>query len=250
MNKNFKSKIIHNVLTKLGKNDIVRIADMDINAGGVYRVVQIGNKKPYICITTFRGSKTLEENKKNNNKLLAAIKSLGYHAYSLIGYYQEQVEGKEEKTQVVEESFFIPYRESVQSISEFIKTFGKIAKDYNQDSILVGLPKAYPYDEKEILVDDSKVETGKHYYYYPSSGKFDAIGTSLKPGTVEGYGSKSIDTKKNRSLEWKIVGTRQPCNAMAMTAFDNSGLSWVVGVNKDNATWYDSIESYLETKNK
>ena len=253
-----KQTLTKKVIAKLtSKPCIIRLEGRHINAGGVYRVIQIGNKKPYVCITTFRGSKTLEENKKNNENLLKTIKSLGYYAYSLIGLYKECPDNnpdckEEDKKQVSEESFFVPYNEGANTVEDFIKVFGKIAKDFSQDSILVGLPKAYDYDGKDSLTfGDKQVPVGSHYYYNPSSNSFDSAGAHLKPAMIEGYGSRAIDPKKkDRTIDWKIVGTLQPSSVMGMHAYRSSGLQWVEGMNVDTAKWFDSVEDYLKAHKK
>ena len=243
--------ITQKVKMKLGLfHEIIDLKHRSINAGGVYRVIQIGNKKPYVAISASRKEFSAKENSDRSSKLLGNIKSLGLYAYQLVGYYKECPEDKpncedKDKTLVEEESFFVPYSEKV-SLETFLESLHNLGKEFNQDSILVGLPEGYSYKKESINVSGTEIKTGAHYYLY-SNGSIENQGTKLKPSAIVNYGSRAIDPKKkDRKIDWKVVGTVQPMTVMGMQAYSSSGLLFLSGARYPNCTCYDSIEDYLK----
>lgn len=218
-----------------------------IYAGGVYRVIQIGNKKPYAAITAFRKEYSLEENRKRNQKLLENIKNMGLNTYSLIGFFKECPTNKpncsdNEKIKVEEESFFVPYREDALPLKDFIEKITKLGKTFGQDSVLIGLPSAYSYEQKEISIFSYSIKTGYHYYLTPSAVEAN-IGKKVTPSKLEDYGSIAIDPKKNRKIEWLVTGVKHPINVTSRMKFKAQGLLWCEGLDKQKMT-YLNIEDF------
>jgi len=214
-----------------------------IYAGGIYRVIQIGNKKPYAAITAFRKEYSLEENRKRNKKLLESIKSMGLNTYSLIGFFKECPTNKpncsdNEKIKVEEESFFVPYREDALSLKKFIENLTKLGKTFGQDSVLIGLPSSYSYEKEELEIFNYKLKTGYHYYLTPSAIEAN-IGKKVTPKKLEDYGSIAIDPKKDRKIEWLITGVKHPINVMSRMKFKAQGLTWCEGLDEKNMTYLD-----------
>ena len=151
------------------------------------------------------------------------------YAYDLIGMYQECPDGKpkckdEEKHQTIEDSFFVPYRESGWDLEGFAEFFLGLAIKYNQDSILLGLPSEYSYDTDTIEVAGNPLQTGQHYYVY-RNGKVDSVGTRLEMETLKDYGSIAVDDK-DRFIEFVIKGVLQPNTVSGCVMFQKKGLKW------------------------
>ena len=223
-------------------NTRLSASGMEINSASVYRVIQIANKKPYVCITASRYKekdgriRTPEENNKKNQELLADIKAEGFYAYEMVGgttegyckdcgneMPEEKCEdcGSKEKTekQVVESSYFVPY--SRRELTEFINIFIRLRDKYEQEAILVGLPKAFEYkDWKPIL----GMKIGNHYGVYVK--KVLAYGTEATIKTFDKFGSIAIDPKKNRIIDWVIAGVSQPQGSMGAFGMSRMGLVW------------------------
>jgi len=249
-------KLAKKILTKKVKvllglyHEIFNHNGRNINAGGVYRLVQIGNSKPYVCLSASRKGLSDEQKSEKNKDLLNKIKSKGLYAYQMVGLYKECPEGKpdckdEEKTLVEEESFFVPYREDIE-LNEFIEFFHQLGKEYGQDSILLGLPKSYNYKEDVIKLEGKELPKGKHLLIY-SSGNFESIGTKVTPEKIIDVGSKAIDPKKkDRTMEWVVTGTYQPVNYLSVMGCKSRGIEYIQGVGQGNSQWYDDLDSYLK----
>ena len=168
-------------------------------AAGVYRIIQIANKKPYAAISASRYNLSNEENTARAKTLHSDIKSLGLYAYEMIGAW---VETKDDgsKVQVYEESFFIPFDER-RSLENFISSFRELTKKYSQESFLLGLPGSYDYTPFPV----KNLETGYHYFIN-ADGSSRVAGKKATAETFKDFGSIAIDPRKNRILEWKVVG--------------------------------------------
>jgi len=199
-----------------------------VEAAGVYRVIQIANSKPYVTLSANRHEFDWEENKRRNAELLRTIKEKGLYAYEQVGGFEEKKDGR--KVQVVESSFFVPYRENTMNLPEFIQIFETLRDKYKQDSILIGLPAAYQGYDGDVVVLERGLElkTGQHYYL-TAAGTAEAVGTNATIQTFERYGSIAIDPKKNRMIEWVLAGTVQPRSVNARTWMDKMGLLWLDG---------------------
>jgi len=205
------------------------LANIEVTAAGVYRVIQIGNTRPYAAISASRLANTHEENKMRNKALLAEIKSAGFYAYDLIGMYQECPDGKpdceeHEKEQTVEDSFFVPYREDVASLEDFADFFLKLTIKYEQDSYLLGLPNGYAYDSDLVKVAGNDITVGEHYYV-SQTGEASSVGTRLEADTLKDYGSIAFDAK-DRMIEFVIKGVLQPATVNGCRKFNEHGLTW------------------------
>lgn len=225
-------------------NKRLSASGMEIDAASVYRVIQIANKKPYVCITASRYKdkktkriRTPEENNKKNQELLADIKAEGFYAYEMVGGTTEgyckdcgnempedkcEKCGSKEKTekQVVESSYFIPY-DNRREITEFINIFTRLRDKYEQEAILVGLPKAFDYEDWKPILG---MEIGNHYGVYPS--KVDSYGSEATMKTFDKFGSIAIDPKKNRTIDWVVAGVSQPQGSMGAFGMHKWGLRW------------------------
>lgn len=233
----FRQKVLASYRVSGPFHSVSHLGPECIEAAGVYRVIQIANSKPYATISASRHERTHEENNAENFKLLGEIKSKGLYAYEQIGGYEEtQPDGSVK--QVVESSFFVPYREDAMSLDEFVGFFEGLMKKYRQEAILVGLPKAY---EKypDGTVDGMK--PGSHYLLFPD-GKHQAIGTDANVKTFEKIGSIAIDPKKNRVIEWVVAGTMQPRTVLGRVAMDKMGLLWMQG--------FDTVEIPADSTNR
>jgi len=209
----------------------VPFRDLVVLGKGVNRVLQIGNSKPYAALSASRLNNTPEENKKRSQQLLSEIKSLGLFAYDLVGMYRECPDDNQdcdddEKKQVVEDSFFVPWRENLFTLQEFGEAMLALSQKYNQDSFLFGLPPKWNYDEENVTVAGNTLEVGQHYFVYGTGG-FDSVGNRLALETLTEYGSIAIDPKKNRIMEFVIKGTLQPGTVSGCRRFSNAGLLWL-----------------------
>jgi len=228
-------------------------SSMNIEAGGVNRVIQIANKKPYVAITASRGELTPDESRQRNKELLGKIRAEGLYAYNMVGVYQEcPVENQdcsvEEQVEVVEDSFFVGYREDAHTIVEFIEFFNDLRRKYAQDSILVGLPANYDgYESDTIQAAGKTLKVGKHYFLGKS---LESVGTKASPAVLEEYGSIAIDPKKNRIIEFAIQGTLQPNGAQGRMFFKKLGLTWVGCNDNGKASINERATRILKDKNK
>ena len=170
-------------------------------AAGVFRIIQIANKKPYVAISASRHNFTNEENDKRNKEMLSDIKSLGLYAYEMLGGYEETKKDGS-KVQVVEDSFFVPFDER-RTLDAFINSFIELTAKYSQESFLLGLPAGYDYEN--FPTSYPSLKTGFHYFVN-KDGHGTVAGTKATIKTFEDYGSIGRDPRKNRILEWKIVG--------------------------------------------
>jgi len=233
-------ELIKKVANKLQKEKlIISVDNRYIYAGGVFRVVQIANKKPYATLTAFRKQYSLEKNKERNESLLEEIKALGLHAHKIIGFYKECPENNpeckdEDKLRVEEESFFVAYREDSLDLKTFIEKIVSLGSKYNQDSVMVGLPSAYSgYEEDKIKVFNYEVNVGAHYYL-TSSGILTNLGKKVTPQKIEDYGSISVDPKKERKLEWLITGVEHPNSVASRICGKKKHIAWCEGIDYDS----------------
>lgn len=200
-----------------------------VEAAGVYRVIQIANKKPYAAISASRHNLSPEENNKRSRDLLADIKRSGLYAYEMIGGYEETKEDGS-TAQVVENSFFVPFDER-RKLKDFINLFKELTAKYGQEAFLLGLPGGYDYQNYPI--ESESLKAGFHYFV-DKSGSGTSVGTKAAPHVFEQFGSIVIDPKRNRALEWRVVGTTQPTSVSGRVLMDKLGLRWVsVEMNQD-----------------
>lgn len=194
-----------------------------VEAAGVYRVIQIANKKPYAAISASRSQYSPEENNKRAASLLSDIKSTGLYSYEMIGGYEETTDDGE-KVQVVENSFFVPYDER-RPLAQFIRLFQELTSKYGQESFLLGLPAEYDYEHS--IVGPIDLAAGQHYFVN-KFGKGTSVGTKATMQTFDKFGSLAIDPKKNRILEWVTVGTTAPTSVSGRILMEKMGLAWSV----------------------
>lgn len=216
----------------------------EVNGAGVYRVIQIANKKPYVCISASRlrnKDKTLrtpEENRKKNAELLSDIKKEGLYAYEMVGgttegYCKECGEAMPEdecgcgstdrgERHVVESSYFVPF-DGKRDLTDFINLFVHLRDHYEQDAILVGLPKAYDYKGWEPPYG---LIIGNHYGLNRPSNSADIYGTEATIKTFDKFGSIAIDPKKNRTIDWVVAGVSVPQTALGAFGMQKKGLRW------------------------
>ena len=106
-----------------------------INETSLSRVWQhVKGPRPFALVTAFRGEFTREDNIKRNKKLAADIRNLGYGFFFLDGFWIEN-QGTPEERKVSEDSLFVVGPQG--SDREFIKNMVKLAKENNQDGVLV-----------------------------------------------------------------------------------------------------------------
>jgi len=216
-NLELRKKII--VQAKLGQHAAL-YASFDVEAASVYRVIQIANKKPYVCISASRKTNSVEDNREKTKELLSHIKEAGLYAYQLIGgYEEEQPDGR--FAHVVESSFFVPFDERSE-LSDFIHLFKNLMVQYNQDSILLGLPEGFDYKDWKPEKD---IEVGGHYLIY-RNGTAEKIGTKAIIQNFDKFGSIAIDPNKDRIIEWVIAGVTTPSGASGCFAMNRAGLRW------------------------
>ena len=228
MSKSDKREIIANVAT----TNHSAYGGFEVEAAGVYRVIQIANKKPYVVISGNRNELTPAQNKEQNSKLLSQIKSAGLYAYEMIGGFEEEYkENGEKKTKhVVENSFFIPFDEQ-RTLTEFIEMFVQLMREYKQNSILLGLADSYDYKDwspdKAKFKDEGlkKLEVGGHYFIKADSS-FEKVGSKATIQIFDKYGSIAIDPKKNRIIDWVIAGVTIPSSPSGCFMMNRKGLKW------------------------
>jgi len=225
-------------------NTRLSASGFEINSASVYRVIQIANKKPYACISASRYQdkktkriRTPEENKKKNAELLATIKKEGFYAYEMVGGFtegyckkcknqmpEEKCDncGSSEKAeqQVVESSYFVPYSDR-KDLTTFVNIFTKLRDEYEQDAVLIGLPKAFDYKGWEPPLG---MEIGNHYGVYPNNPI--SYGTEATMKTFDKFGSIALDPKKNRIIDWVVAGVSLPQGSMGCFLMDKIGLKW------------------------
>ena len=204
----------------------------EVDAAGVYRVIQIANKKPYVAISGHRHENTPEQNKKQNENLLAEIKAFGLYAYEMIGGFEEEYEkdGEKRYKDVTENSFFVPYDER-GGLTNFIEFFVARMKEFKQNSILFGLPKEYDYKDwtpqsagfKTPILE--KLEIGFHFFVNKTDS-IDKLGTQADIKTFDKYGSIALDPKKNRIIDWVIAGVTLPNSPSDCFQMNRNGLKW------------------------
>ena len=161
-----------------------------VEAAGVYRVIQIANKKPYAAISASRHNLSAEENNQRSKDLLSDIKGKGLYAYEMIGGYEETKDDGS-TAQVVESSFFVPFDER-RSLNEFINLFKELTSKYGQEAFLLGLPEGYDYQNNPI--ESGNLKAGFHYFV-DKSGSGTSVGTKAAPHVFEQFGSIVIDPK-------------------------------------------------------
>jgi len=215
--KNLREKIIEKA--KLGTHSAI-YASWDVEAAGVYRVIQIANKKPYVAISASRKGFDAKTNNTRSEQLLKDIKEAGLFAYQMIGGYEE-VDDDGSKSQVVESSFFVPYNGKC-SLTDFINLFIELRDKYNQQAVLIGLPAAFDYKQWESHLP--KLKAGGHYFV--SKDNVDFVGTTAAIQTFDKYGSIAIDPKKNRIIDWAISGVTTPNGSGPCFLMNRKGLKW------------------------
>lgn len=85
------------------------------------------------------------------------LRNQGWGLVKTMGGYPEDVEGSEEKRKVNEPSFMIS-KEDNENPEDTIKSLMDLAKDYNQDGVIIKLP-----DEKKAHEYRPKDRTSVHY---------------------------------------------------------------------------------------
>lgn len=229
--KQLREKII--AQAKLGNHAAI-YAGFDVDAASVYRVIQIANSKPYVTISASRKKFDTATNNERTKELLEDIKGAGLYAYQMIGgYIEDQPDGTKE--QVVENSFFVPYDERTD-LTDFINLFIELRDKYDQDTLLVGLPKKYNYNSGwEPPVG---METGWHYYVSKSGAE--KVGSEAVVKTFDKYGSIAIDPHKNRIIDWVIVGVTTPSSSSGCFLMNRANLKW----------FWDGKKPAIETENE
>lgn len=194
----------------------------EVEAGSVYRVIQIANKTPYVAMSANRDKYTPKENKERNAKLLGQIKAKGLFAYEMIGGWEEEYEkdGEKKTKQVVENSFFIPF-DGRRTLIDFIEFFVARMKEWEQDAILLGLPKGFDYKDWKW----KNLEIGNHYFV-SKDGKCSKAGSEATLKTFDKFGSIALDPKKNRAIEWVVAGVTKPGSSSGCFLMDKAGLKW------------------------
>lgn len=218
-----KREVIANVAT----TNHSAYCGFEVDAAGVYRVIQIANKKPYVAISANRHNLSPKENKDQNAKLLAQIKSAGLYAYEMIGGFEEEYTENNEKKykHVTENSFFVPFDER-RTLTAFIELFVKLMREYEQNSILLGLAKEYDYKGWNPATTDFKdLEIGGHYFINKDGSIF-KVGTQATIQIFDKYGSIALDPKKNRTIDWVIAGVTLPNSPNGCFMMNRVGLKW------------------------
>lgn len=107
--------------------------------------------KEFNCgiITAYRGDKTEAENRENNAKLLAFLRSKGYSVTAVKGSYIENFSNDKEKKKVSENSFFVSSEGELDKLRYDLYRVGRL---YDQDSVLI-IPKG---GEDAYLLGTSK----------------------------------------------------------------------------------------------
>lgn len=117
---------------------IVQMVSAKINESNWGRIIQhIDNG--CMMISACRGDKTEEENAKRTDQLAKDIRESNLGYIRILGGYIEN-KGTDNEKEVTEESFFVPKNKNM-SDEDFFDIAIKLCKKYNQDSVLVSLPK-------------------------------------------------------------------------------------------------------------
>jgi len=116
-----------------------------INEASLSRLVTKVQSNDFAIVTAFRGSNTLQQNRNLNKRIFSQLQQRKMGGYTLIGVWQEVPDGVEwknseesERTAVQEESVLF-IRPETMSVEEFITFAVGLAKEFNQDAVLLGL---------------------------------------------------------------------------------------------------------------
>ena len=148
-----------------------RLKDI-INESGLSRIWRHVQNHQAGAVTSYRGDRSKDENKKNNRELKAILRKKGYGVTSVDGSYIEDF-GGDKPREVSEPSFFVVDLEDKGTLE---KDLIKLGQRYDQDSVLV-----VPQGGK----DASLVGTSKREDAFPSYGKSFKVGSG-KYGKVAG----------------------------------------------------------------
>lgn len=117
---------------------IAQMVSAKINESNWGRIIQhIDNG--CMMISACRGDKTEEENAKRTDQLANDIREANLGYIRILGGYIEN-KGTDNEKEVTEESFFVPKNKNM-SDEDFFDIAIKFCKKYNQDSVLISLPK-------------------------------------------------------------------------------------------------------------
>lgn len=117
---------------------IMQMVSKQMNESNWGRIIQhIDNG--CMMISACRGDKTEEENAKRTDQLAKDIRSNGLGYIRILGGYIEN-KGTDDEKDVTEESFFVPKNKDMND-EDFFNIAIELCKKYNQDSVLISLPK-------------------------------------------------------------------------------------------------------------
>lgn len=116
-----------------------------ISEAGLSRLLSMAKGKDFCIATAFRYSNTLQQNRALNREMLGSLNSQKMGGYQLIGHWQEAPDGidyrdatPEQLTHSIEESVLFT-KPTEMKREDFVKFCVGVARNYNQDAVIIGL---------------------------------------------------------------------------------------------------------------
>lgn len=165
-----------------------------------------------MMISACRSENSQDVNNRRTDELASDIKSLGYGYIRILGGYIEN-KGTENETEVTEESFFVPKPKNIED-SKFFDDAIDLCKKYNQDSVLISLPKftEFGYYDKNGEFDFSPGED-----FIANEKQIGKYFSQLVKGSRAGKKFSFDDIK----VEW--VASRHPASVSQAVLMSKNG---------------------------
>lgn len=172
---------------------LYKATQTSVQESNMSRIITHKNNACFM-ISACRGDASEKINKANTDKLAKDIRSNGLGYIRVLGGYVEDI-GKETEKTVVEESFFVPMPNNYDP-DEFFNLAITLCKKYNQDSVLISMPKV-------------SAEGYDGFGYYDKEGNFDfspGEKISFSEDSVRQYFSQLVKGTK-RNVKWAFTET-------------------------------------------
>lgn len=189
---------------------------------GFSRILQHIEERNCAIMSAFRHGFSTRQNRERNGQLEAYIRANFGGPIKLKGRYEEEVlvDGKKEKKEVSEESYFIMDNDNI-GYDAFTELVTEIGRHFEQDSIVV-IPQAVESYEAVLIPTRDDLE------WLPANTVIELGSLTLqvtpkelaKPDDVEyGYYDKGFSQVQSRRFVFKKVEYDEPAMAIAAEAY-------------------------------
>jgi len=189
----------------------------DLMESSLGRIYQHHKERPFVILTSWRGNRSLEENRASLKALKKQIRGAGYGFIQLEGVGQEKQGGK--LVEASEPSLLVPARKKGKDDGSFLKKALKWARAPGGDR-----QAAQDY----IFYTDG---AGNAAVIETKSGKTDFKLTKFKPNTIGQFYSR---LKRGRTFKYEWAGVK----------YANLPGSWAEGVGRESE---GELFDYCET---